>query len=84
MIVPRKEREPRWRLMERSRRASAPCSTNFRSASRPTWMPPASGKQRMLLRMVGSGASGSSGTGSKTRSRLAAASRELLVPKSIA
>ena len=58
MIVPRKEREPRWCLMERSRRPSAPCSTNWRSASPPDETPPASGKQRMLRRIVGSDASG--------------------------
>ncbi len=38
----------------------------------------------MLLRMVGSAAPGSSGTGSNTRSSFAAATSELLVPKSIA
>ena len=46
--------------------------------------PPASGKQRMLRSTVGSGAPGSRGTGSKVRSGLAAATSELLVPKSMA
>src|SRR6187402_2392470 len=72
------------RLIERMKRPRMPCATYSFRAPAPNDQAASSEWKRMLRKTLGSCARSSSGIGAHTSFRLAAASRELLVPKSIA